>query len=31
MGINELDMTIPSPYDTDRQEIELLMLRFLPS
>ena len=31
MGINELDMNIPSPYDTDRQEIEALMLRFLPS
>ena len=30
MGINELDMNIPSPYDTDRQEIEALMLRFLP-
>ena len=28
---NELDMNIPSPYDTDRQEIEALMLRFLPS
>lgn len=25
-----LDMTIPSPYDTDRKEIETLMLRFLP-
>ena len=24
-------MNIPSPYDTDRQEIETLMLRFLPS
>lgn len=24
-------MNIPSPYDTDRQEIEALMLRFLPS
>ena len=31
MGINELDMNIPSPYDTDHQEIETLMLRFLPS
>lgn len=34
MGINEsenFEMTIPSPYDTDRQEIETLMLRFLPS
>ncbi len=34
MGIDEggaLEMTVPSPYDTDRQEIETLMLRFLPS
>lgn len=26
-----LNMAIPSPYDNDRQEIETLMLRFLPS
>lgn len=25
-----LDMTIPSPYDADRKEIETLMMRFLP-
>lgn len=34
MGIDEsaaLEMTVPSLYDTDRQEIEALMLRFLPS
>ena len=32
IGMGEaLDMNIPSPYDTDRQEIETLMLRFLPS
>lgn len=30
-GSEVLDMTIPSPYDNDRQEIETLMLRFLPS
>ncbi len=30
-GSEALSMTIPSPYDTDRQEIEALMLRFLPS
>lgn len=30
-GGGTLDMTVPSPYDTDRQEIETLMLRFLPS
>ena len=32
IGMGEaLDMNIPSPYDTDRQEMETLMLRFLPS
>lgn len=30
-GGGTLGMTVPSPYDTDRQEIEMLMLRFLPS
>lgn len=30
-GNETLNMAVPSPYDTDRQEIEALMLRFLPS
>lgn len=29
MDINEPDMSIPSSYDVDRQEIEALMLRSL--